>query len=144
MCSILVILSFWCTDRPLLPNTKQTTNVQLQQQQKKTIAFDPVSYNKRNGDFATALHPYSTFHNWGLATPELSASHPTKYKTLAQTMAELGHTNRTIDVFKIDCEWCEWFTWQEWLTVDMRQILVETHNSPMPNARVSIACLWWL
>ncbi|KAL7553223.1 hypothetical protein ACHAWF_016491 [Thalassiosira exigua] len=37
--------------------------------------------------------------------------------------------------FKIDCEWCEWFTWREWLTVDMRQILVETHNAPMPNAR---------
>ena len=38
---------------------------------------------------------------------------------------------------KIDCEWCEWFTWPEWITVDMRQILVETHNAPMPNARVS-------
>jgi len=50
-------------------------------------------------------------------------------------MEELGHTGKTIDVFKIDCEWCEWFTWQEWLTVDMRQILVETHNAPMPNAR---------
>lgn len=36
---------------------------------------------------------------------------------------------------KIDCEWCEWFTWPEWLDVDIRQILVETHNAPMPQAR---------
>mmetsp|Transcript_2239 Transcript_2239/g.4099 ORF Transcript_2239/g.4099 Transcript_2239/m.4099 type:complete len:360 (-) Transcript_2239:46-1125(-) len=96
--------------------------------------FDPVSYNKRNGDFATALHPYSKFHNWGLGTENEAKSNP-RFKTLKQTMEELGHTGKTIDVFKIDCEWCEWFTWQEWLTVDMRQILVETHNAPMPNAR---------
>lgn len=95
--------------------------------------FDPVSYNKRNGNFKDALKPYSTFHNWGFGTPEQAKSNPL-LKTLKQSMEELGHTGRTIDVFKIDCEWCEWFTWQEWLTVDMRQILVETHNAPMPNA----------
>ena len=34
-------------------------------------------------------------------------------------------------------EWCEWFTYQQWLSegVDLRQILVETHNAPMPNAK---------
>ena len=26
---------------------------------------------------------------------------------------------------------------EDWVDVDMRQILVETHNAPMPNARVS-------
>ena len=97
--------------------------------------FDPVSYNKRNGDFATALKPYSTFHNYGFSTQQQAKNNPAKFKTLKQTMAELGHEGRTIDIFKIDCEWCEWFVWDEWLTVDMRQILVETHNAPMPNAR---------
>lgn len=97
--------------------------------------FDPVTSNKRNGDFATALEGYSTFHPWGFANEKLANENPGKYKTLKQTMKQLGHENRTIDIFKIDCEWCEWFTWQEWLTVDMRQILVETHNAPMPNAR---------
>eukprot|EP00579_Thalassiosira_antarctica_P029416 CAMPEP_0202033584 /NCGR_PEP_ID=MMETSP0905-20130828/66124_1 /ASSEMBLY_ACC=CAM_ASM_000554 /TAXON_ID=420261 /ORGANISM="Thalassiosira antarctica, Strain CCMP982" /LENGTH=339 /DNA_ID=CAMNT_0048597491 /DNA_START=116 /DNA_END=1131 /DNA_ORIENTATION=- len=97
--------------------------------------FDPVSYNKRNGDFKEALHPYSTFHHWGLGTEDEAQRNPGRFKTIKQTMEELGHTGKTIDVFKIDCEWCEWFTWQEWLTVDMRQILVETHNAPMPNAR---------
>lgn len=97
--------------------------------------FDPVNYNKRNGDFATALKPYAEFHHWGLGTAEEAAQNPGRFKTLTQTMEELGHAGRKIDVFKIDCEWCEWYTWREWLTVDMRQILVETHNAPMPNAR---------
>ena len=44
---------------------------------------------------------------------------------------------RSLFAQKIDCEWCEWFTFEEWLKVDMRQILVETHNAPMPNSRVS-------
>jgi len=29
----------------------------------------------------------------------------------------------------------EWYTFSDWLKVDMRQILVETHNGPMPNGR---------
>ena len=49
-------------------------------------------------------------------------------------MEELGHTGHTIDIFKIDCEWCEWFTFEQWLEQDLRQILIETHNAPMPNA----------
>ena len=97
--------------------------------------FDMVKWNKRNGDFAKALKGAATFHNWGLGTPEQAAAKPQTFKTLQQTMDELGHTNRTIDVFKIDCEWCEWFTFEQWLEQDIRQILVETHNAPMPNAK---------
>ena len=33
------------------------------------------------------------------------------------------------------CLRCEWHTYSEWLKHDLRQILVETHNAPMPNAR---------
>ena len=66
--------------------------------------FDPVNYNKRNGDFATALKPYAEFHHWGLGTAELASTNP-RFKTLQQTMEVLNHTGRTIDIFKIDCEW---------------------------------------
>jgi hypothetical protein len=99
--------------------------------------FDPVTTNIRNGDFATALKGYATFHPWGLGTEEEAKQKQSKFKTLQQTMRELGHLNRTIDIFKIDCEWCEFFTYKDWLdpSIDLRQILVETHNAPMPNVR---------
>ena len=97
--------------------------------------FDLRAYSKRNGNFAEALKGLSTFHRWGLGTEEEAQSRPIFYKTLQQTMKELGHENRTIDIFKIDCEWCEWFTYDQWIEQDIRQILVETHNAPMPNAQ---------
>jgi hypothetical protein len=96
--------------------------------------FDLNHRNKRNGDFADALEGYATFHHWGLGTEE-EAKKNNRMKTLEQTVKELGHENRTIDIFKIDCEWCEWFTFRQWLDQDIRQILVETHNAPMPHAQ---------
>ena len=65
-------------------------------------AFDPVSYNKRNGNFKEALDPYSTFHNWGLGTED-QARKDSMYKTIKKTMAELGHTGKTIDIFVRTC-----------------------------------------
>lgn len=97
--------------------------------------FDISSSNKRNGDFATALEGAATFHPWGLGTPEEAARNPLQFKTLEETMEVLGHANRTIDILKIDCEWCEWFTYEQWLQQDIRQILVETHHAPMPEAQ---------
>ena len=93
--------------------------------------FDLEDYNRRNGYFKDALKGYSEFHHWGFGTEEEAKKHPDTIKTLQQTMEELGHVGRSIDIFKIDCEWCEWVVWPEFLTVDMRQILVETHNAPI-------------
>lgn len=97
--------------------------------------FDMKTYNKRNGHFAKALEGISTFHDWGLGNEMDMKRDNKRFKTLDQTMHMLGHTGRTIDIFKIDCEWCEWSTYKDWIKQDIRQILVETHNAPMPQAR---------
>lgn len=98
--------------------------------------FDPVTQNRRNGVFSEALKGYATFHPWAFGTEEEAKERPDTFKTLNQTIHELGHSNRQIDIFKIDCEWCEWTTYKQWLenAGNLRQILVETHNAPLPNA----------
>lgn len=67
----------------------------------------------------------------------MAADQPDRFKTLEQTVKELGHEGRTIDLFKIDCEGCEWDTFKDFFTssVEMKQILIELHKAPGPQAR---------
>jgi Methyltransferase domain len=57
------------------------------------------------------------FHLWGLGSQAdmnagvILGNGP--LKTLEAIMGELGHTGRTIDVFKIDCEGCEYTVMQD-------------------------------
>lgn len=62
------------------------------------------------------------YHKYQLGTPPTGTSLPT-------VVNALGHSQRTIDLFKIDCEGCEWDTFKEWFGegVYIRQILVEIH-----------------
>jgi len=72
-------------------------------------------------------------YSWGL----LGSDEPPKpgFKTLKQTIKELNHVGRTIDIFKIDCEGCEWKTFSDWADDDtpatLHQILVEVHSNPV-------------
>ena len=61
----------------------------------------------------------------------LGADEPPKYKSLKTVVNELGHNNRTVDIFKIDCEGCEWSTAKHWFEADitLRQIQIELHKS---------------
>jgi len=75
------------------------------------------------------------YHSWGFAS-EKSIYNGNTYKSLKQTIDELGHRDRVIDIFKIDCEGCEWTTVREWFfpnvyeSTILKQILVEVHNVP--------------
>ena len=90
--------------------------------------FDPAAR------FRAKAPPGVTYHAWGF-TSEQEAKKG-NFKTMKQTVKELNHTGRTIDIFKIDCEGCEWTTFGGWFSAGaiLRQILVEVHKTPRDKA----------
>ena len=84
-----------------------------------------------------------TYHAWGLKpsyssnnipgrTPKWESDTASEWKSLPEIVEILGHSDRLIEIFKIDCEGCEWYTYKDWLRFNIRQIMVETHRTP-PN-----------
>lgn len=71
----------------------------------------------------------ANFHQWGLSHENVDNGKHV-FKTLQQTMQELGHIGRPINIFKIDCESCEYQLVNEFFQpgVDLRQILIELHG----------------
>jgi len=99
--------------------------------------FDPAKAFEREGDVENKnIH----YHAWGfLSSYDDSASvvwpkgRGGEFITFHESLRVLGHSNRTIDIFKIDCEGCEWSTHKDWIHHDIRQILIETHGVPLPD-----------
>ena len=93
--------------------------------------FDPGNFKK-----GAMKEKNMFYHRWGFRSSYASGFNPVirgKFKTFQKTLTILGHWNRTIDILKIDCEFCEWFCYKDFLTTaDVRQILVETHELPHP------------
>ena len=97
--------------------------------------FDTANW-ERSGDVEKKnIH----YHTWGLlSTYDSSKSvvwpkgRKGGFKTFPETLDLLGHRNRTIDVFNIDCEGCKWSTIKDWIGFDIRQILIEMHGVPTP------------
>ncbi|KAL7570486.1 hypothetical protein ACA910_004267 [Epithemia clementina (nom. ined.)] len=75
------------------------------------------------------------FHPWGIAKTD-SSDEGNNYKTLKTTVNELGHANKKIDIFKIDCDGCELDTFETWIVDQpalLQQVLVEVHAAkPAP------------
>lgn len=97
--------------------------------------FDPDPQYAREDD---AVKNNIHYHPWGLRTSVDATFHrgvfPEHFEFLSfqEIQKRLGHENRRIDILKIDCEGCEFTTYKDWLqsTVDIRQVLVETHRLP--------------
>ena len=81
--------------------------------------FDPANWTRPNDVQEKNIH----YHPWGLLS---TYNHESKsvvwpkgyggvYKTFPETIELLGHQDRTIDIFKIDCEGCEWTTHKDWI-----------------------------
>eukprot|EP00980_Cylindrotheca_fusiformis_P027878 scaffold22560_cov135-Cylindrotheca_fusiformis.AAC.89 len=104
--------------------------------------FDPEMQGEPYGPLAP---PGVKYHNWGFRSegdptaqnnqarfnPNIRLNKGT-FKTMKETVQELGHDGRVIDIFKIDCDGCEWTTYEEWFSsgATLRQILVEVHRTP--------------
>lgn len=86
------------------------------------------------GNYARSTPKNMHYHQWGIISSYDKSYNPVirhgEFRTMQETVKALGHSDRVIDVLKIDCEDCEWYTYKDWLEFDIRQILVETHNTP--------------
>jgi hypothetical protein len=99
--------------------------------------FDPGNYDRAAINAQRNMH----YHPWGISSSYLSKSHSGVYKgpssnefySLPQTLKLLGHENRTITLFKADCEFCEWFCYKDWITYgNVQQMFLEIHGFPRP------------
>lgn len=100
--------------------------------------FDPADWTKRAGNQRKLNNIH--FHAWGLKSSYDQESKSVVwprgrgggFKTFQETLELLGHQNRIIDIFKIDCEGCEWSSHKDWIGFGFRQILIEMHGVPKP------------
>jgi len=80
----------------------------------------------------------SIFHPWGLGEDGVEMKfdgYKFVSKSLSTMMSDLGHTNRTLDIPKIDCEGCEWKAMPKVFNaiaagkLRVNQILIELHSA---------------
>ena len=96
--------------------------------------FDPTDYSEKANEIGGIQ-----YHTWGIDKENKKNRRNWIFKTLKDTIEELGHIGRTIDIFKIDCEGCELSSYRTWVNpgevhnVILRQVLVEVHGKgPAP------------
>ena len=92
--------------------------------------FDPTV-----GASPTEKPDFVDFHPWGLGSSDEDGK--VVLKTMPTLVKDLGHENRQIDIFKIDCEGCEWTTYKDWFGsgVNIKQVQVELHYGTLEDDR---------
>ena len=107
--------------------------------------FDPGDYTRPGDPQKNNIH----YHQWGLKSSydeaynaaitlnALGGAAP-DLRSFPETLKLLGHEDRTIDIFKLDCEKCEWANYRDWISHDIRQILIETHGVPSPSVEGNV------
>jgi len=69
-------------------------------------------------------------------------------KRFREIIPDLKHQGKTVDIMKIDCEKCEWDQYLEWLEdwkemkLTVRQLVIEVHMSPLPQAPDFFHKMW--
>jgi Methyltransferase domain len=92
--------------------------------------FDPSpDYGRTDDPTINNIH----YHAIGLKSSKDNKSVDTTssglvFKSFPDIIKMLGHEERHIDIFKIDCEGCEFETYYDWLAADIGQVLVEIHT----------------
>jgi hypothetical protein len=63
------------------------------------------------------------------------------FKTLKETVEELGHAGKKLAILAIDCEGCEWDIYREMLSSDLtiQQVLIQMHGTPFIANRFFVA-----
>eukprot|EP00980_Cylindrotheca_fusiformis_P001182 scaffold323_cov93-Cylindrotheca_fusiformis.AAC.4 len=101
----------------------------------ETHTFDPTLAKPFKGG------KYATFHPWGIGIDGEEAEFRNKTwvsKGIETIMNELGHSDRTLDILKIDCEGCEYQAMPVLFDaiaagrVKVNQVQVELHGTLYP------------
>lgn len=114
--------------------------------------FDPNPAYASSETLARHRRLHWHYHAWGLRGTQSAKNYTRRrdrfFFDLATIRRRLGHEDRPIDIFKIDCEGCEWESMMDWLFddnydgsrtratmdfPDLHHILLETHSLPFPN-----------
>ena len=69
------------------------------------------------------------------------ASDGTAFKTIKETVKELGHAGKSLSILAIDCEGCEWDMYREVLSSDftVQEVLIQMHGTPFIANRFFVA-----
>jgi hypothetical protein len=108
--------------------------------------FDPGHYDRPTINPQRNMH----YHMWGITSSYhndtrshvMDTTGPLRngnFKTFPETLRLLGHEHRTVDLLKVDCEFCEWFTYRDFIQYgDVRQLMIETHHVPLPETMPAV------